>query len=167
MWPASCAVRATTCRRKCASSSSASRQAREGNGSQLKDRSSPSGQGTRSRGRRRRRSAACNVVATSVDGADAAALAQRGRSAQKPAENCGRWCSARSRQRDGKVTLIAGVTPDATARVKAGDARELRRAAGRRQGRRSSRSCAGRGSQPQNLAAALESVAEWVARKLS
>ena len=106
-----------------------------------------------------------NVIATSVDGADAAAL----RTAVDQLKN--RLKSAAivlgSVDADGKVTLIAGVTPDATARVKAGElVNYVAQQVGGKGGGRPDLAQAG-GSQPQNLASALESVAAWIAGKLS
>src|SRR6188474_1004648 len=106
-----------------------------------------------------------NVIATSVDGADAAAL----RTAVDQLKN--RLKSAAivlgSVDAEGKVTLIAGVTPDATARVKAGElVNYVAQQVGGKGGGRPDLAQAG-GSQPQNLASALESVAAWIAGKLS
>ena len=106
-----------------------------------------------------------NVIATSVDGADAAAL----RTAVDQLKS--RLKSAAivlgSVDADGKVTLIAGVTPDATARVKAGElVNYVAQQVGGKGGGRPDLAQAG-GSQPQNLASALESVAAWIAGKLS
>ena len=68
---------------------------------------------------------------------------------------------------DGKVTLIAGVTPDATGRVKAGElVNFVAQQVGGKGGGRPDLAQAG-GTQPQNLPAALESVAGWLARKLA
>jgi alanyl-tRNA synthetase len=106
-----------------------------------------------------------NVVATSVDGADAGAL----RTAVDQLKS--RLKSAAivlgSVDADGKVTLIAGVTPDATARVKAGElVNYVAQQVGGKGGGRPDLAQAG-GNQPQNLASALESVAAWIAGKLS
>ena len=106
-----------------------------------------------------------NVIATSVDGADATAL----RTAVDQLKN--RLKSAAivlgSVDDEGKVTLIAGVTPDATARVKAGElVNYVAQQVGGKGGGRPDLAQAG-GSQPQNLASALESVAAWIAGKLS
>ena len=105
------------------------------------------------------------MIATSVDGADAAAL----RTAVDQLKN--RLKSAAivlgSVDADGKVTLIAGVTPDAIARVKAGElVNYVAQQVGGKGGGRPDLAQAG-GSQPQNLASALESVAAWIAGKLS
>jgi alanyl-tRNA synthetase len=59
------------------------------------------------------------------------------------------------------------VTPDATARLKAGElVNHVAQQVGGKGGGRPDLAQAG-GSQPQNLAAALDSVGAWVAAKLS
>jgi alanyl-tRNA synthetase len=105
------------------------------------------------------------VVATAVDGADAGAL----RTAVDQLKS--RLKSAAivlgSVDADGKVTLVAGVTSDATARLKAGElVNHVAQQVGGKGGGRPDLAQAG-GSQPQNLAAALDSVGAWVAAKLS
>ncbi|MDD5403767.1 MAG: alanine--tRNA ligase [Sulfuricella sp.] len=63
---------------------------------------------------------------------------------------------------DGKVTLIAGVTPDLTARVKAGElVNFVARQVGGKGGGRPDMAQAG-GNQPENLTQALAGVVEWV-----
>jgi alanyl-tRNA synthetase len=106
-----------------------------------------------------------SVVATTVDGADAAAL----RTAVDQLKS--RLKSAAivlgSVDAEGKVTLIAGVTPDASTRVKAGElVNFVAQQVGGKGGGRPDLAQAG-GTQPQNLPAALESVAGWLARKLA
>ncbi|MGB9494278.1 MAG: alanine--tRNA ligase [Azonexus sp.] len=67
---------------------------------------------------------------------------------------------------DGKVTLIAGVTADLTGKVKAGDLVNMVAAqVGGKGGGRPDMAQAG-GTQPENLAAALASVTEWVTGRL-
>ncbi|MDP2785013.1 MAG: alanine--tRNA ligase [Sulfurimicrobium sp.] len=67
---------------------------------------------------------------------------------------------------DGKVTLIAGVTPDLTARVKAGElVNFVAQQVGGKGGGRPDMAQAG-GTQPENLPQALAGVAEWVKGKL-
>ena len=106
-----------------------------------------------------------SVVATSVDGADAAAL--RAAVDQLKVRLKSAAIVLGSVDEDGKVTLIAGVTPDATTRIKAGElVNYVAQQVGGKGGGRPDLAQAG-GSQPQNLAAALESVAGWVAGKLS
>ena len=67
---------------------------------------------------------------------------------------------------DGKVTLIAGVTSDLTARVKAGElVNMVARQVGGKGGGRPDMAQAG-GSEPGKLPAALASVAAWVEQRL-
>ncbi len=67
---------------------------------------------------------------------------------------------------DGKVTLIAGVTADMTAKVKAGDlVNFVALQVGGKGGGRADMAQAG-GTQPEHLAAALASVPGWVRNKL-
>ena len=67
---------------------------------------------------------------------------------------------------DGRVTLIAGVTPDLTARVKAGElVNMVAQQVGGKGGGRADMAQAG-GTQPENLPSALESVLGWVERQL-
>ena len=67
---------------------------------------------------------------------------------------------------DGKVTLIAGVTADLTAKVKAGElVNMVAQQVGGKGGGRPDMAQAG-GTQPENLAAALASVPAWVEGKL-
>ncbi|MBI4984059.1 MAG: alanine--tRNA ligase, partial [Rhodocyclales bacterium] len=67
---------------------------------------------------------------------------------------------------DGKVSLIAGVTADLTAQVKAGElVNAVAQQVGGKGGGRPDMAQAG-GTQPEHLAAALASVRDWVAAKL-
>ncbi len=67
---------------------------------------------------------------------------------------------------DGKVTLIAGVTPDLTGKLKAGElVNMVARQVGGKGGGRADMAQAG-GSDARNLPAALASVAAWVAERL-
>jgi len=67
---------------------------------------------------------------------------------------------------DGKVSLIAGVTPDLTARVKAGElVNFVAQQVGGKGGGRPDMAQAG-GSEPANLPAALRSVRGWVEQRL-
>jgi alanyl-tRNA synthetase len=67
---------------------------------------------------------------------------------------------------DGRITLIAGVTPDLTARVKAGElVNMVAQQVGGKGGGRADMAQAG-GTQPENLPSALESVLGWVERQL-
>ncbi len=66
----------------------------------------------------------------------------------------------------GKVTLIAGVTPDLTEKVKAGElVNFVAIQVGGKGGGRADMAQAG-GTQPDNLPAALESVADWVGERV-
>lgn len=68
---------------------------------------------------------------------------------------------------DGKVGLIAGVTKDLTGKVKAGELVNLvAQQVGGKGGGRPDMAQAG-GSQPENVAAALESVTPWLTEKLT
>jgi alanyl-tRNA synthetase len=67
---------------------------------------------------------------------------------------------------DGKVALIAGVTPDLTARLKAGElVGAMAQQVGGKGGGRPDMAQAG-GTQPENLGAALDSVYGWVEARL-
>ena len=67
---------------------------------------------------------------------------------------------------DGKVTLIAGVTPDLTGRVKAGElVNMVAQQVGGKGGGRPDMAQAG-GTQPEHLPAALASVMAWVEQRL-
>ena len=67
---------------------------------------------------------------------------------------------------DGRVTLIAGVTPDLIVRVKAGElVNMVAQQVGGKGGGRADMAQGG-GTQPENLPAALESVLGWVERQL-
>jgi alanyl-tRNA synthetase len=104
------------------------------------------------------------LVATTVEGADAAAL----RSAVDQLKS--RLGSAvivlGTADADGKVTLIAGVTADATARVKAGDVVNfVAQQVGGRGGGRADLAQAG-GTDGSKLPQALQSVAGWLEQRL-
>jgi alanyl-tRNA synthetase len=67
---------------------------------------------------------------------------------------------------DGKVTLIAAVTPDLTGKIKAGELiNHVATQVGGKGGGRPDMAQAG-GTQPENIAAALNSVATWISSKL-
>jgi alanyl-tRNA synthetase len=105
------------------------------------------------------------LVAASVEGADAAAL----RTTVDQLKN--KLGSAiivlGSPAGDDKVTLIAGVTNDLTSRVKAGDViNHVARQVGGKGGGRADLAQAG-GTQPSNLPAALEGLAEWLGPQLA
>jgi alanyl-tRNA synthetase len=68
---------------------------------------------------------------------------------------------------DDKLALIAGVTDDLTARVRAGDiVNHVARQVGGKGGGRADLAQAG-GTQPGNLAGALAGLAEWLGPQLS
>ena len=105
------------------------------------------------------------LVAASVEGADAAAL----RTAVDQLKN--KLGSAiivlGSPAGDDKVALIAGVTDDLTSRVKAGEiVNHVAKQVGGKGGGRADLAQAG-GTQPGNLAAALEGLAEWLGPQVS
>ncbi len=100
------------------------------------------------------------VVATSLEGADAAAL--RNAVDQLKGKLGSAVIVLGSTGPDGKVTLIAGVTADATARVKAGElVNFVAQQVGGRGGGRPDLAQAG-GSDGERLPEALASVAGWV-----
>jgi alanyl-tRNA synthetase len=108
--------------------------------------------------------AGIKVVATGVEGADAAAL--RNAVDQLKSQLGTAVIVLGSAGPDGKVTLIAGVTADATARVKAGDVVNfVAQQVGGRGGGRADMAQAG-GTDPGRLAEALQSVAGWVRQQL-
>jgi len=108
--------------------------------------------------------AGIKVVATSVEGADAAAL--RNAVDQLKSQLGTAVIVLGSAGADGKVTLIAGVTADATAKVKAGDVVNfVAQQVGGRGGGRADLAQAG-GTDPSRLADALQSVAGWVRQRL-
>ncbi|HEY0939537.1 MAG TPA: alanine--tRNA ligase [Steroidobacter sp.] len=105
------------------------------------------------------------VVATRVDGADAPAL----RDAVDQLKNKLRSAAIvlASVQEADKVVLIAGVTPDQTARVKAGDlVNFVAQQVGGRGGGRADLAQAG-GNDPAKLDAALAGVASWIESKVT
>jgi len=104
------------------------------------------------------------VVATSVEGADAAAL--RNAVDQLKSQLGSAVIVLGAAGADGKVTLIAGVTADATARVKAGDiVNYVAQQVGGRGGGRPDLAQAG-GTDPARLPEALQSVSSWVRERL-
>jgi alanyl-tRNA synthetase len=68
---------------------------------------------------------------------------------------------------DGKVSLIAAVTPDVSARIRAGElVNYVATQVGGKGGGKPDMAMAG-GNQPERLPAALASVQSWVGEKLS
>jgi alanyl-tRNA synthetase len=103
------------------------------------------------------------VLAATVDGADAKGLRETMDKLKDKLKSAAIVLSAVA---DGKVTLIAGVTPDLTARVKAGElVNHVAQQVGGKGGGRPDMAQAG-GSDPAGLPAALRSVAGWVEQRL-
>ena len=104
------------------------------------------------------------VLATTIEGADAAAL--RNAVDQLKGKLGSAVIVLGSVDAAGKAVLIAGVTPDLTAKVKAGElANFVAAQVGGKGGGRPDLAQAG-GTQPENLDAALASVAGWVGERL-
>jgi alanyl-tRNA synthetase len=109
--------------------------------------------------------AGIKVLATAVEGADAAAL--RNAVDQLKSQLGTAVIVLGAAGGDGKVTLIAGVTADATAKVKAGDVINfVAQQVGGRGGGRADMAQAG-GTDAAALPAALQSVAGWVKDRLN
>jgi alanyl-tRNA synthetase len=103
------------------------------------------------------------VVAATVDALDAKALRE---TMDKLKDKLGSAAIVLGSIADGKVTLIAGVTPDLTAKVKAGElVNHVAQQVGGKGGGRPDMAQAG-GTNPAALPAALDSVRAWVAERL-
>ena len=103
------------------------------------------------------------VLAAALDGADAKSLRE---TIDKLKDKLGSAAIVLGSVADGKVTLIAGVTSDLTAKVKAGDlVNHVARQVGGKGGGRADMAQAG-GTDPSGLPAALQSVRDWVAQRL-
>jgi alanyl-tRNA synthetase len=103
------------------------------------------------------------VLAVALDGADVAALRE---TMDKLRDKLKSAAIVLASVADGKVTLIAGVTPDLVGKVKAGElVNSVALQVGGKGGGRPDMAQAG-GTQPENLAAALASVPAWVGGKL-
>ena len=103
------------------------------------------------------------VLATMLDGADAKGLRE---TLDKLKDKLGSAAIVLSAVVDGKVSLIAGVTADLTAKVKAGElVNHVARQVGGKGGGRPDMAQAG-GTDPAGLPAALASVRDWVAQRL-
>jgi alanyl-tRNA synthetase len=103
------------------------------------------------------------VLAATLEGADAKTLRE---TLDKLKDKLKSAAVVLASVADGKVTLIAGVTADLTAKVKAGElVNAVAQQVGGKGGGRPDMAQAG-GTQPENLPKALESVAEWVRSKL-
>ncbi|HEX9302579.1 MAG TPA: alanine--tRNA ligase, partial [Casimicrobiaceae bacterium] len=103
------------------------------------------------------------VLAATVDGADAKGLRETMDKLKDKLKSAAIVLSAVA---DGKVTLIAGVTADLTAKVKAGElVNHVAQQVGGKGGGRPDMAQAG-GTDPAGLPAALRSVAGWVEQRL-
>jgi alanyl-tRNA synthetase len=103
------------------------------------------------------------VLAAKLDGADAATLRE---TLDKLKDKLKSAVIVLAATGDGKVSLIAGVTADQTAKVKAGElVNFVAQQIGGKGGGRPDMAQAG-GTQPENLAKALDGVPAWVKAKL-
>ena len=104
------------------------------------------------------------LLATKIDGADAAAMRNTVDQLKNKLKSGVFLLS--SVAEDQKVVLIAGVTPDLTKRVKAGDlVNFVAQQVGGRGGGRPDLAQAG-GNQPERLDGALASVAAWLSEQI-
>ncbi len=103
------------------------------------------------------------VLAAKLDGADATTLRE---TMDKLKDKLKSAVIVLATEADGKVSLIAGVTADATSKVKAGElVNFVAQQVGGKGGGRPDMAQAG-GTQPEHLAKALASVADWARAKL-
>jgi alanyl-tRNA synthetase len=103
------------------------------------------------------------VLAATLDGLDAKALRE---TMDKLKDKLGSAAIVLGSIADGKVTLIAGVTQDLTAKVKAGElVNHVAQQVGGKGGGRADMAQAG-GTNPAALPAALNSVRDWIAQRL-
>ncbi|MDD2915017.1 MAG: alanine--tRNA ligase [Gallionella sp.] len=103
------------------------------------------------------------VLAAKLDGADAAVLRE---TLDKLKDKLKSAAIVLAAVDDGKISLIAGVTSDVVAKIKAGElVNMVALQVGGKGGGRPDMAMAG-GTQPENLSGALASVAEWVKAKL-
>lgn len=103
------------------------------------------------------------VLAATLDGADAATLRETMDKLKDKLKSAAIVLAAVA---DGKVSLIAGVTADLTAKVKAGElVNSVAQQVGGKGGGRPDMAQAG-GTQPDNLPAALASVRVWVEQRV-
>ena len=103
------------------------------------------------------------VLAVEIDNADAKALRD---SVDKMKDKLGTAAVVFAAKEDGKVRLIAGVSKDATDRIKAGDlVNHVATQVGGKGGGRPDLAQAG-GTQPGNLSVALDSVPDWISMQL-
>ncbi|MFP5381824.1 MAG: alanine--tRNA ligase [Gammaproteobacteria bacterium] len=103
------------------------------------------------------------VLAAQLDGVDAKALRETADKLRDKLKSCALVLGTVA---DGKVSLIAAVTPDVTHRIKAGDlVSHVASQVGGKGGGKPDMAMAG-GTQPQNLPAALAAVTDWVRQRL-
>jgi alanyl-tRNA synthetase len=106
---------------------------------------------------------AARVLAAALDGADAKSLRE---TVDKLKDKLGSAAIVLAANEGGKVVLVAGVTPDLTAKVKAGElVNFVAQQVGGKGGGRADMAQAG-GTDPSGLPKALESVHGWVAERL-
>jgi len=99
------------------------------------------------------------VLAAQLEGADATGLRE---TLDKLKDKLNSAAIVLAAVADGKVSLIAGVTPDLTAKIKAGDlVNMVAQQVGGKGGGRPDMAMAG-GTQPEHLAHALSGVVDWV-----
>ncbi len=104
------------------------------------------------------------ILSAKADNADARSLRELADKLRDKLKSCALVLGSAV---DGKVALIAAVTPDLTSRIKAGELiSHVAAQVGGKGGGRPDMAQAG-GSQPENLDAALASVTDWVGSKLS
>ena len=105
----------------------------------------------------------CKVLAVTLEGADVPALRE---TMDKLRDKLGSAAVVLASVSDGRVTLIAGVTADLTARIKAGElVNMVAQQVGGKGGGRADMAQAG-GNDPSALPGALSSVTDWVAARL-
>jgi alanyl-tRNA synthetase len=106
---------------------------------------------------------AARVLVAALDGADAKSLRE---TVDKLKDKLGSAAIVLAANEGGKVVLVAGVTPDLTAKVKAGElVNFVAQQVGGKGGGRADMAQAG-GTDPSGLPKALESVHGWVAERL-
>ena len=103
------------------------------------------------------------VLAARMDGADISVLRE---TVDQLKSKLGSAAVVLGAAEGSKVTLVAGVTKDQTGAIKAGDlVNQVAKQVGGKGGGRPDMAQAG-GNQPENLDAALESVAAWVEQQV-
>lgn len=103
------------------------------------------------------------VLASTLEGADGKALRE---AVDQLKNKLGSAAIVLTSVKDDKITIIAGVTKDITDKIRAGDLVEhVASQVGGKGGGRPDMAQGG-GNEPQNLAAALASVADWIKSKL-